>query len=90
MNITLPLRFLKPVKMSVPKLCKTVTQTKKVKIEVAEDKQYILIDTGAIVVSTIDLNDDTILMIWHMINDGVCEVDFGVKINKNMVGLKTN
>lgn len=90
MNITLPLRFLKPVKISVPKLCKTITQTEKVKIKVTEDKQYIFIDTGAIVVSTIDLNNDMVLMIWHMIDDGVCEVDFGVKINKNMVGSKIN
>lgn len=84
MNITLPLRFLKPVKISVPKLCKTVTQTEKVRIEVAKDKQYIFIDTGAIVVSTIDSNDDIVLMVWHMINDGVCEVDFGVRINKKL------
>lgn len=82
MNITLPLRFLKPVKISVPKLCKTLTQTEKVKIEVAEDKQYIFIDTGAIVVSTISLDNDMVLMVWHMINDEVCEVDFGVKIKK--------
>lgn len=86
MNITLPLKFLKPVKISVPKLCKTVTQTEKVKIKVAEDKQYVFIDTGAIVVSTIDSNDDIVLMLWHMINDGVCEVDFGVKINKSIIG----
>lgn len=84
MNITLPLRFLRPVKISVPKLCKTVTQTEKVRIEVAEDKQYIFIDTGAIVVSTIDLDNDMILMIWHMLDDGVCEVDFGVKIKEKL------
>lgn len=83
MNITLPLRFLKPVKMSVPKLCKTVTQTEKVKIEVAEDKQCIFIDTGAIVVSTISLDNDMVLMVWHMLDDGVCEVDFGVKVKNN-------
>lgn len=82
MKITLPLRFLKPVKISVPKLCKTLTQTEKVKIEVAEDKQYIFIDTGAIVVSTISLDNDMVLMVWHMLNDEVCEVDFGVKIKK--------
>lgn len=84
MNITLPLRFLKPVKMSVPKLCKTVTQTEKVRIEAVEDRQCISIDPGAVVVSTIDLNNDMILMIWHMINDGVCEVDFGVKIKETI------
>lgn len=82
MNITLPLRFLKPVKMSVPKLCKTATQTEKVKIEVAEDRQYVFINTGAVVVSTIDLSNDMILMVWHMINDGACEVDFKINIKK--------
>lgn len=90
MNITLPLRFLKPVKISVPKLCKTETQTEKVKIEVVEDRQYVFINTGAVVVSTIDLKNDMILMVWHMIDDGVCEVDFGVKINKNMTDSKIN
>jgi len=91
MNITLPLKFLKPVRMVVPKLCRTVTQTRKVKIEVAEDKQYMFINVGAIVVSTIDSNNnDMILMIWHMLNDGMCEVDFGVKINKKMTDPKIN
>lgn len=84
MNITLPLRFLKPVKMAVPKLCKTITQTEKVKIEVAEDKQYVFADTGAVIVSTINLDSDIILMIWKMLNDEVCEVDFGVKISKEI------
>ena len=87
MNITLPLRFLEPVKMSVPKLCRTVTQTEKVKIEATEDKQFIFVKPGAIIFTMMDMDDnDTILMVWHMLNDGVCEVDFGVKIDENLIG----
>ena len=90
MNIVLPLKFLKPVRIVVPKLCMTVTQTEKVKIEVTEDKNYMFINTGAVVVSKIDIDNNMILLIWHMLNDDVCEVDFGVKINKNMTDSKIN
>ena len=48
------------------------------------------VNTGAIIVSTIDLDNDMILLIWHMIDDGVCEVDFGIKIDKNMIDSKFN
>lgn len=90
MNITLPLRFLKPAKMGLPKTCKLVSKTEKVVIKELEDKQYMFVDSGAIIISDMNVDNDMVLMVWHMINDGVCEVDFGVKTNKNMVDSKIN
>ncbi|MEK6935628.1 MAG: hypothetical protein AABW67_02490 [Nanoarchaeota archaeon] len=85
MNIILPLRFLKPTRISLPKTCKTVSETKKVVIKELKDKQDMLIDSGAVLVAKIDMDNNMVLLVWHMINDGVCEVDFRVKMNKNVI-----
>ena len=84
MNITLPLRFLKPVKIGLPKTCKTVSQTEKVVIKELEDRRYIFVNSGAIIISEMSMENDMILMVWHMLDDEVCEVDFGIKINKEI------
>ena len=86
MNITLPLRFLKLVKIGLPKTCKLVSKTEKVVIKELEDRRYMFVDSGAIIISDMNVDNDMVLMVWHMLNDGVCEVDFGVKINKNYGG----
>ena len=48
------------------------------------------VNSGAIIISEMNIDNDMVLMIWHMLDDGVCEVDFGVKINNIMVGSRTN
>ena len=85
MNITLPLRFLKPVKIGLPKTCKMVSQTKKVVIKELEDRRYMFVNSGAIIILDMNIENDMVLMVWHMLNDGVCEVDFGVKMNKGII-----
>lgn len=82
MNITLPLRFLKPVKIGLPKTCKMVSQTEKVVIKELEDRQYMFVGSGAIIISEMSIENDMVLMVWHRLDDEVCEVDFGVKIKK--------
>ena len=84
MNITLPLRFLKPVKIGLPKTCRTVSETEKVVIKELEDRQYMFVNSGAIIISEMNIENDMVLMVWHMLNDGMCEVAFGVKINNNI------
>lgn len=59
-----------------------VSKTEKVVIKELEDKKYMLVNTGAIIVSEMDAENDMTLMVWHIIDDGVCEVDFGVKIRE--------
>lgn len=85
MNIVLPLKFLKPAKISLPKTIKIVSETKKVVIKELEDRQCMFINVDAIIMSKIDIDNDMILMIWHMIDDGVCEIDFGIKIKNNQI-----
>lgn len=85
MNITLPLRFLKPAKIGLPKACRTVSKSEKVIVEELEDRRYMFVNTGAIIISEMDSENDMVLMVWHMIDDGVCEIDFGIKIKNNQV-----
>ena len=84
MNITLPLRFLKPVKIALPKTCRLVSKTEKVVIKELEDKHYMFVDSGAIIISEMNVENNMVLMIWHMLDDGVCEIDFGVKIKEKI------